>query len=250
LGYCASSEPTQEQQQPASSLRQHASAAAVRHGAEWTSNTSVQQRKVTAHGRPQWRRLTRAYGPTSHRRRLHLSSEQHPAYQAHQSNSATTSSNSIHRILFSFSVYQYPQTNDKRDRSAASFRRYFIISFSSFFADNTIRPQHIIDCIIHNVSTANERRAFGTSFFLHSTVFPNHAEYGLKEEQHRTGSRPGLGRRVRPLGDRRARLPLVLIPHEQTATRKEIQEQSRNFSNEGGYLWKGKWRILWIISNF
>jgi hypothetical protein len=118
-------------------------------------------------------------------------------------------------------------TNTHNERQMGSLGS-FVSSLFSFLlllssSSTTIQPKHIIDCVIRKFSAVNERRAFRDSLFLHFIIFLNHAEHGLKTafdipNQLEISRKRGM--EVRSSRDRRARIPLVLIPHEQTAGRE------------------------------
>lgn len=144
---------------------------------------------------------------------------------------------------FSYSsVYQYPQRTTKGIARQLPFDHYSFLSFSD---NNNSTKTHFSHC-----STAfNDERAQGVREVVsfHLTVLPNHAEYGL-QERDRNGGKPGIGRRVRLLGDWRARLYRYLT--NKTASEGKTKSDPGISPRTKGYLGKGKWENAWLFLIF
>ena len=153
--------------------------------------TPIQQCKVAAnapaHARAERRRLTRAHGPTSHGRRLHLKKEQSSthAYQAHQATAPRLfplqPSNFL--ILFPFCV-PIPTTNDKWDRSAASFIFFFFLS-------TTIQPKHVTELFYKDFDGERAQGVRDVAFSSLRRLFTTTRNTAIDSEIE---SDPGLGR--------------------------------------------------------
>jgi len=149
-------------------------------------------------------------------------------------------------FLYSFSVYQYPQTNDKRDRSAASFRHYFF-SFSSPTTHNSTKTHyrlHLSANFQRRTTSAGRSNTAFSSFYRSSKQPRGIRPPGARSKRRRAwvgqGS-PGL------LRDRRAQ-------HDQNGLYGGGKLRSGpgilQRTKESLFGEKGQWGILWIISNF